>query len=67
MKIQCEDFIDCLKEQFPGHDFVTPFDQSSGHAKKREDGLNAKAMNQKHGDKKPPMRESEVVPLMLAS
>ena len=36
------------------------FDQSSGHCKKKEDGLNVNAMNKEYGGKQRKMRETEV-------
>lgn len=41
-KIQFEDVVDALYVVYPDHDFLFLFDHSSGHAKKREDGLNVK-------------------------
>jgi hypothetical protein len=58
MKIQFEDAVDCLKILYPGHDFLFLFDQSSGHTKKREGGLDAISMNVSFGGKSLAMRES---------
>jgi hypothetical protein len=60
MKLQFEDVIDCLKIFFPGHDFLCLFDQSSGHTKKRDEGLNALNMNASFGGKGTPMRETNL-------
>lgn len=45
---QLEDVIDCVKVTLgTTYDYVFLFDSSSGHAKKRSDGLDVKAMNVK--------------------
>ena len=51
MKLQFEDAVDCLKIVYPGHDFLFLFDQSSGHTKKREGGLDAVSINVSYGGK----------------
>jgi hypothetical protein len=58
MKIQTEDLIDTLKVVFPSYDFLLLFDQSPGHTKKREDGLNVNNMNREHGRKVPDMPQA---------
>jgi hypothetical protein len=58
MKIQIEDLIDVLKVVFPSYNFLLLFDQSSGHTKKREDGLNTFNVNREHGGRVPDMRAS---------
>eukprot|EP00978_Attheya_sp_CCMP212_P032127 scaffold123909_cov56-Attheya_sp.AAC.1 len=61
VKLQFEDFIDCMQVVFPKHDIVTLFDQSSGHTYKRENGLDATKMNLSYGGKNTtPMRPSEL-------
>jgi hypothetical protein len=45
MALQTEDLVDCLQVLYPAHDILFLFDQSSGHAKKRQDGLNVVDMN----------------------
>jgi hypothetical protein len=60
MKIQIEDIVDVLKVIFPNYDFLLLFDQSSGHTKKREDGLNANNMNREHGGRVPEMRQTVI-------
>ena len=46
--LQLEDVIDCVKVTLgTTYDYVFLFDSSSGHAKKRIDGLDVKAMNVK--------------------
>lgn len=59
--IHLEDCVDCLKVMHPNNDFVFLFDHSSGHAKKRVDGLNAANMNVKHGGKQSHMRPSQIM------
>jgi hypothetical protein len=53
MKIQFEDAVDMAKAMFPGHDFLFLFDQSSGHTKKKGDGLDVSVMNESHVQKTP--------------
>ena len=50
MIVQFEDCIDCLKVVYgEEYDFVFLFDHSSGHAKKRLNGLDSSRMNKTHG------------------
>ena len=51
MALQIEDCIDCLKVIYPQYDYVFLLDHSSGHAKKRVNGLDAgsDAMNVGYG------------------
>mmetsp|Transcript_27620 Transcript_27620/g.59008 ORF Transcript_27620/g.59008 Transcript_27620/m.59008 type:complete len:743 (+) Transcript_27620:485-2713(+) len=50
MIVQLEDCMDCLTVLFgETYDFVFLFDHSSGHAKKRVNGLDAEKMNSGHG------------------
>ena len=44
MALQCEDALDCLAVKYPHFDFLILMDQSSGHGRKREDGLNVLEM-----------------------
>ena len=44
MALQIEDKYDVLQVLHPHCDFVTLMDNSTGHGKKREDGLDAGAM-----------------------
>ena len=61
VKLQFEDFIDCMQVLFPNHDFLCLFDQSSGHTFKRENGLDPTNMNLGFGGKNTtPMRSSEL-------
>jgi len=50
MIVQLEDCIDCLEVIYRDqYDFLFLFDHSSGHAKKRINGLDAAGMNKSHG------------------
>ena len=49
MVVQTEDCIDCLEILYPQFDYIFLFDHSSGHAKKRADGLNVTSMNKGYG------------------
>jgi hypothetical protein len=60
MKLQIEDLMDWLPVLFPGHHFILLLDQSSGHTKKREDGLDVANMNIGFGGKKPKMHASKI-------
>jgi hypothetical protein len=61
MKLQIEDFMAWLPVLFPGHHFILLFDQSSGHTKKREDGLDvANTMNIGFGGKKTKMHALKI-------
>ena len=58
MVTQFKDCIDFLKYLYPDFDFFFLFNHSSGHAKKRVDGLDALAMNRMFGGQKSTMRPS---------
>jgi hypothetical protein len=58
MALQFEDVVDCLQVLYPEHDLCFIFDQSSGHAKKRVDGLNVNGMNLNWGGNQKRMRET---------
>ncbi len=60
MKLQLEDVVDCLRVAFPDFDFLFLFDQSSGHTKKRDDGLSTQNMNVEFGGKVSEMRHSHL-------
>ena len=60
MKIQLEDVCDCLSVIFPSFEFVFLFDQSSGHIKKRNDGLVASRLNVSYGGGSPSMHDTIV-------
>jgi hypothetical protein len=57
---QAEDVIDILHGLFPNHDLKFHEDNSSGHTKKRKDGLNVNVMNFGWGGKQPYMRPSQL-------
>jgi hypothetical protein len=58
MSLQHDDVVDCLQVLFPNHDFVFYYDQSSGHCKKKSDGLNVHEMNKKWGGLQRHMRST---------
>ena len=60
MALQNEDVFDVLSVVFPNCDFVLLMDQSSGHGKRRQGGLDANNMNMFWGGKKEKMRETMV-------
>jgi hypothetical protein len=55
---QIEDLADVVQVQYPWIPFLILVDHSSGHDKKRPDGLNANSMNKEYGGKQPTMRET---------
>ena len=58
--LQAEDCFDCLKVLHLGYKHVFLFDSSSGHAKKRSDGLDARKMNVSYGGKQAVMRATKI-------
>ena len=60
MITQLEDCIDCLKVLYGGYDYVFFFDHSSGHSKKRREGLDVSDMNVLFGGKQERMRDSYI-------
>ena len=58
--VQFEDVTDILQGMFPGHDLEFFFDQSSGHKKGREGGLNVNVMRKGFSSSQPPMRDSQL-------
>ena len=56
-KLQLEDVADVLQTLYPAFDFLFLFDQSSGHTKMREDGLNTSEMNVSYGGAQKKMRD----------
>jgi hypothetical protein len=56
MKLQVEDLINCLQVMFVGLNFLMLFNQSLGHTKKQEDGLDTLNMNVEFGGKVSRMR-----------
>jgi hypothetical protein len=57
---QAEDVIDILHGLFPNHDLEFHVDNSSGHTKKRKDGLNVNVMNVWWGCKQRYMQPSQL-------
>ena len=57
---QITDVLDCLEHLWPNSQFCIEVDHSSGHTKKREDGLCAVRMNKDWGGKQPEMHETEI-------
>ena len=49
MALQIEDAFDVLCVKYPEYDFTILMDQSSGHGKKMEEGLNAEEMFVRYG------------------
>ena len=55
-----EDVYDILSVRFPHCDSAILIDQSSGHRKKKEDGLDAMQMSVRYGGKKMKMRKTTI-------
>ena len=49
MALQIEEVFDVLSVEFLDFDYVILMDQSSGHGKKMEGGLNATEMSMRYG------------------
>ena len=60
MALQIEDAFDVLSVKYPGFNFVILMDQSSGHGKKMEGGLNAMEMSVRFGGSQPKMRNTTI-------
>mmetsp|Transcript_73807 Transcript_73807/g.213587 ORF Transcript_73807/g.213587 Transcript_73807/m.213587 type:complete len:685 (+) Transcript_73807:660-2714(+) len=60
MAVQTEDCMDCLKVLLPGFDHVLLFDYSSGHSKKRVNGLDANAMSKSYGGAQSRLRPAPI-------
>jgi hypothetical protein len=60
MVLQFEDCVDCLTVMYPQFHFVFLFDHSSGHAKKRIDGLDAASMLKGFGGSQPLMHPAKI-------
>jgi hypothetical protein len=60
MAIMTEDLVDCLQVLYADHDIVLYFDQSSGHCRKRYDGLNVVGMNGDWGGVQQKMRNTTI-------
>ena len=58
MWLQFEDCIDCMKVLYPTYDICVLFDHSSGHDKKKKDGLNISGINKLWGGSQNMMRDS---------
>ena len=58
MALQMEDVYDVVSTVYPHFDFVTQMDQSAGHGKKREGGLDVSMMRKKWGGKQNNMRST---------
>ena len=60
MIFQLEDVCDCLSVIFSSFEFVFLFDQSSGHTKKRNDGLVASRLNVSYEGGSPSMHDTNI-------
>ncbi len=60
MVLQLEDCTDCLTVLYPEYDFLFLLDQSCGHDRQKEDGLNVEQMNKTFGGNQPKMRETKI-------
>ena len=60
MVLQLEDCIDCLQVVHPEFEYVFLFDHSSGHAKKRKDGLDGGSMLRGYGGSQVRIHSSEM-------
>jgi hypothetical protein len=60
MALMTEDLIDCLQVLYPNHSILFYFDQSSGHCRKRTDGLNVICMNSDWGGMQKKMRDTTI-------
>ena len=59
---QLEDCIDVIKILYQDEfDSKWMFDQSSGHCKKQEDGLNVNGMNKEYGGKQKKLRDTFIL------
>ena len=60
MAVQTEDCMDCLKVLLPAFDHLLLFDYSSGHSKKRVNGLDANAMSKNYGGNQSRLRDAPI-------
>ena len=60
MAVQTEDCMDCLKVLLPGFDHLLLFDYSSGHNKKRVNGLDANSMSKYYGGNQSTLRDAPI-------
>ena len=58
--MQFEDCVDCLKYLYPEYDLCFFLDHSSGHAKKRTNGLDVSLMKKGYAGKQPAMDPSMI-------
>ena len=61
MSVQFEDVVDCLQILYPEFEFVSLFDHSQGHARKRNGALSALNMSKGYGGAQAKMRETMIV------
>jgi hypothetical protein len=60
MAVQTEDCMDCLMTLLPDFDHMFLFDYSSGHSKKRVNGLDANAMAKNYGGNQSTLRDAPI-------
>ena len=60
MVLQIEDAFYILSIKYPEYNFLMLMDQSSGHGKKMEGGLNAEEMSVRYGGSQPKMRNTTI-------
>ena len=60
MALQIEDVFDVLSVKYPEYNFLILMDQSSGHGKRMEGGLNAAEMSVKYGGNQLKMRNMTI-------
>ena len=65
MVLQLEDCIDCMKILHPDYQCVFLFDHSSGHFRKRKNGLDTSSMRKYYAGKEPSMRTTIITEELL--
>ena len=60
MALQIEDAFNVLSIKYPEYDYMILMDQSSGHGKRMEGGLNAGEMSVRFGGSQPKMRNTTI-------
>ena len=60
MSLQVEDIYDVLSIKFPQYNFLLLLDQSSGHGRMGEGGLNINTMSVRWGGKQDKMRSTKI-------
>ena len=60
MALQIEDLYDVMEVCYPQFDFLVLMDQSSGHGKHKDDGLNAQKMSVSYGGSQTVMRNTKI-------